>query len=482
MKTKEMKGITLVALVVTIVVLLILAGVSINAVVGDNGIIKKAQQSANLSKEAEAKEVINRAILEFSLSKGYETLKDFLQTKIENGTIDNVEDNSDGTLKIWKNGYFVDNVKNRTNSSKGDVENSGGSTGDVEDKIITLSATPYNGTYDGNSHNVITNISANPSDSKIEYSIDGTNFSTTMPTITNASSISVTIKASKTGYTTKTINVIATVAKAEGKITLSETNGTVDKGNSITFTVNENTGTLSVVSSDTSVATASISKNIVTINSVAKGIATITVTSSESTNYTEKTATYSVTIKSSEFTEESGVGYYADVDNDGTVDGIIFADRKKGASDSWGSSGYGSYSISTVSDIKGYYVSQESYNGPFGAKKVLATKETSGNERFYVMNLKDYNTVYTKTYIFEKAQSITSGRWSVPSRNLLAAFGGELGITTSNYREYGLSDVYWSSTAISIDDFGYSADFSYGKILNTSYDGRTCAVRLARTF
>ena len=41
MKTKEMKGITLVALVVTIVVLLILAGVSINAVIGDDGIIKR---------------------------------------------------------------------------------------------------------------------------------------------------------------------------------------------------------------------------------------------------------------------------------------------------------------------------------------------------------------------------------------------------------------------------------------------------------
>ena len=43
MKTKEMKGITLVALVVTIVVLLILAGVSINTVLGDDGIIKKAK-------------------------------------------------------------------------------------------------------------------------------------------------------------------------------------------------------------------------------------------------------------------------------------------------------------------------------------------------------------------------------------------------------------------------------------------------------
>ena len=43
MKTKETRGITLITLAVTIVVLLILAGVSINTVVGDNGIIKKAQ-------------------------------------------------------------------------------------------------------------------------------------------------------------------------------------------------------------------------------------------------------------------------------------------------------------------------------------------------------------------------------------------------------------------------------------------------------
>ena len=35
------KGITLIALVVTIVVLLILAGISINLVLGENGIIKK---------------------------------------------------------------------------------------------------------------------------------------------------------------------------------------------------------------------------------------------------------------------------------------------------------------------------------------------------------------------------------------------------------------------------------------------------------
>ena len=41
---KGQKGITLVALVVTIIVLIILAGVSIALVLGDNGIITKAKQ------------------------------------------------------------------------------------------------------------------------------------------------------------------------------------------------------------------------------------------------------------------------------------------------------------------------------------------------------------------------------------------------------------------------------------------------------
>ena len=49
---KKNKGITLVALVVTIVVLLILAGVSINLVLGNNGIIAKAQEAK--TKQAEA--------------------------------------------------------------------------------------------------------------------------------------------------------------------------------------------------------------------------------------------------------------------------------------------------------------------------------------------------------------------------------------------------------------------------------------------
>ena len=59
MKTKEMKGITLVALVVTIVVLLIFAGVSINLVLGDNGIIVKAKEAQRKSAEASQNDLIS---------------------------------------------------------------------------------------------------------------------------------------------------------------------------------------------------------------------------------------------------------------------------------------------------------------------------------------------------------------------------------------------------------------------------------------
>ena len=51
------KGITLIALVVTIVVLLILAGVTINAVFSDNGIIGKAQDAQNKANESVQKDL-----------------------------------------------------------------------------------------------------------------------------------------------------------------------------------------------------------------------------------------------------------------------------------------------------------------------------------------------------------------------------------------------------------------------------------------
>lgn len=53
---KQQKGVTLVALVITIIVLLILAGVSIAMLTGDNGILTKATDSGEKTLVAEDKE------------------------------------------------------------------------------------------------------------------------------------------------------------------------------------------------------------------------------------------------------------------------------------------------------------------------------------------------------------------------------------------------------------------------------------------
>lgn len=54
---KKEKGITLVALVVTIIILLILAGVTITIALSDNGLFQKSKKAVNTWKDAERNEV-----------------------------------------------------------------------------------------------------------------------------------------------------------------------------------------------------------------------------------------------------------------------------------------------------------------------------------------------------------------------------------------------------------------------------------------
>ena len=347
----------------------------------------------------------------------------------------------------------------------------------VNNGSINLRVTPYTGTYDGRQHNAVT-VNVTPSDAKLEYSTNnGASYNTTMPIITNASSFTVIVRASKVGYKTESSTQTTKVNKANGSLSLSSYSGTINYPNSTSFTTS-GTGSISAWSSNTGVATVSVSGNTVTVKSVGAGSATITVKSASNTNYNEKTASYAVTVKIPTFTESSGVGYYADVDGNGTVDGIIFEDFKKGGSGTWGTGLYRSYTISTVSSTKSYYISQINYKGPFGTKDVL-TATGSGNARFYVMALSDYNN--SAQYTFEKAKGITSGEWSVPTVNEWAAFGGQLGITTSNYSGYGVkAKYYWSSSPIRSS--GYLVDFRLGKITYSLDDSLPSSVRLARTF
>ena len=59
---RKEKGITLIALVITIIVLLILAGVTIAMLTGDNGILTKTNQAKTNTGKGEAADKINMAL------------------------------------------------------------------------------------------------------------------------------------------------------------------------------------------------------------------------------------------------------------------------------------------------------------------------------------------------------------------------------------------------------------------------------------
>ena len=58
-KVKENAGITLIALVITIIIMLILAGIGISAITRDGGIIRKTQIAVNINELANLKEALD---------------------------------------------------------------------------------------------------------------------------------------------------------------------------------------------------------------------------------------------------------------------------------------------------------------------------------------------------------------------------------------------------------------------------------------
>ena len=79
MLKQNTKGITLVSLVVTIIVLIILAGISINLILGDNGIIKVAMKARIYSRKALAEEIIDLKLNDIQIEyEGKATLENVL--------------------------------------------------------------------------------------------------------------------------------------------------------------------------------------------------------------------------------------------------------------------------------------------------------------------------------------------------------------------------------------------------------------------
>lgn len=66
---KKNKGITLVALVVTVIVLLILVGVTINLVLNDEGIFKNAKSAGEKTKVEKAREMLEIVLMDAQIMK-----------------------------------------------------------------------------------------------------------------------------------------------------------------------------------------------------------------------------------------------------------------------------------------------------------------------------------------------------------------------------------------------------------------------------
>ena len=97
------KGITLIALVITIIVLLILAGVSIATLTGQNGILTRAQDSKTQTGIAEEKEAIQLAYAGAVAEKrgtGDITADDLNREFGTNGTNATAEDGTDGEITV----------------------------------------------------------------------------------------------------------------------------------------------------------------------------------------------------------------------------------------------------------------------------------------------------------------------------------------------------------------------------------------------
>ena len=227
---------------------------------------------------------------------------------------------------------------------------------------------------------------------------------------------------------------------------------------------------------------------------------------------------------------ESYVGYYADIEGDGTVDGIIYADLAVGnTGDGQWTDSYGNYTIPTKTNLKDYYIIQEEYTDDFGTKPVIAPlNDSSKEDRFYVMALDDFDTsthywyknAYGNMSDFSTATSGDFGKgkdntdamiakwnfadnggygaqdandmwgliqekvkdgWFVPSRGEWSAFAEELKVTKEIYVNHNLSDWYWSSSQNRTTDSAYTAYLGNGfvsslEVSNLNY------VRLSTTF
>ena len=530
-KISNNKGITLITLVVTIIVLIILAGVSLHILLKDNGVIDKAKESQEIQDIAriqESLELLKGPILideyEVNLDNYLKTLdtekmrEKYKVTQIErvDGAnyayvvlenkyrykIENDPSNEDNVI-ITYNGPEADlllseytgnfiypetktitvtkNASNGTLSvtssnediAKATIEGntitiiSGQTTGTatitvkstkdgnedvavykaiVSQKQIKLEVEVYEGIYDGQPHNAVKITTLEPEDATVKYYLDGVDYGTTIPQITGAKTYSISIEASKAGYTPITITETVIIGKAEvgeGNLSLSETSGTITYPEEKTFTIDTNAsgGKITVTSSNDAVAEATLGEDKKTVTITPQILTadnqkvTITVTSAATDNYEEQTATYEATVDRGEIKieatpytgaydgqEHDALTYVKVTPEDATVTYYLNGENKGSTIPKVTSAGQ--YSISIEASKAGYRTSTKTDT----VAEIGQQGNTEGN---LVLSEASGTVTYPTPKTFTVKTNVSDGELSVSSSNNAIAKASISGTTVT---------------------------------------------------
>ena len=129
MKTIKQNGITLIALVITIIVLLILAGVSIATLTGENGILTRANDAKTSTEIAEEKEKVELAtVAAYTDAKGGELQQNVLEQELGKYFTSGKYNVTPGTNEDGTEGYIVTITENDQNGRKYFVDKNGNVT------------------------------------------------------------------------------------------------------------------------------------------------------------------------------------------------------------------------------------------------------------------------------------------------------------------------------------------------------------------
>lgn len=146
MEKEKIRGLTLIALIITIIVLLILAGVTIATLTGENGILTRASDASEQTIIGQEKEQVGIAYLGADMNKTGESVTvTELQEELDKVALAQVTDNGDGTFNVFftdtEHNYNVNNGKieeveiNWIQNADGTITN--------KDKTITLQIGQY---------------------------------------------------------------------------------------------------------------------------------------------------------------------------------------------------------------------------------------------------------------------------------------------------------------------------------------------------